>query len=313
MINVENPPSGISVGRETENSWRSITVQCAEWLARYPAATVTALWLPQGADDPYPVFLTADGTLRTWQPQSAELVEGTGRLQFFLLAEGGDVIGSSAVIECEVGASLTSPTEHPADEAPPWTLQVVEDVEETVNEALEGGIAQAIADYLEEHPITVTESDPTVPAWAKAAQKPSYTAAEVGAVPTTRTVNGKALSADITLDASDVGAGTYSKPSGGIPASDLASAVQTSLGKADTALQAAPVTSVNGQTGAVTVTVPTKTSDLTNDSGFLTAHQDISGKVNVAQGVANAGKFLVVGSDGNVAPVTMTAWQGGSY
>lgn len=31
--------------------------------------------------------------------------------------------------------------------------------------------------------------------------------------------------------------GTYSKPSGGIPASDLATAVQTSLGKADTALQ----------------------------------------------------------------------------
>lgn len=32
--------------------------------------------------------------------------------------------------------------------------------------------------------------------------------------------------------------GTYSKPSGGIPASDLASDVQTSLGKADSALQA---------------------------------------------------------------------------
>ena len=31
--------------------------------------------------------------------------------------------------------------------------------------------------------------------------------------------------------------GTYSKPSGGIPATDLASAVQTSLGRADTALQ----------------------------------------------------------------------------
>ena len=34
----------------------------------------------------------------------------------------------------------------------------------------------------------------------------------------------------------DIGAGTYSKPSGGIPASDMASAVQTSLGKADAAL-----------------------------------------------------------------------------
>lgn len=32
-----------------------------------------------------------------------------------------------------------------------------------------------------------------------------------------------------------------------------------------------PVTSVNGQTGAVTIAVPTKTSDLTNDSGFITA------------------------------------------
>ena len=36
--------------------------------------------------------------------------------------------------------------------------------------------------------------------------KPTYTASEVGAVPTTRTINGKALSGNITLGASDVGA-----------------------------------------------------------------------------------------------------------
>lgn len=39
----------------------------------------------------------------------------------------------------------------------------------------------------------------------------------------------------------------------------------------------------------------------------------LNGKVAVSQGAANAGKFLIVGSDGNVAPVAMTAWQGGSY
>ena len=39
----------------------------------------------------------------------------------------------------------------------------------------------------------------------------------------------------------------------------------------------------------------------------------LTGKVSVSQGTANAGKFLIVGSDGNVAPVAMTAWQGGSY
>lgn len=46
-----------------------------------------------------------------------------------------------------------------------------------------------------------TETDPNVPDWAKAEKKPTYTASEVGAVPTSRKVNGKALSADITLGA----------------------------------------------------------------------------------------------------------------
>lgn len=93
----------------------------------------------------------------------------------------------------------------------------------------------------------------------------------------------------VVLDASDVGAlpdtttaadlGAYVKPSGGIPKTDLASAVQTSLGKADTALQTAPVTSVNGQTGVVTLsipTVPTNVSAFTNDAGYLTQHQSLT-------------------------------------
>ena len=48
-------------------------------------------------------------------------------------------------------------------------------------------------------------------------------------------------------------------------------------------------------------------------SDFLTQHQDISGKLNIAQGIENAGKFLIVNSSGNVVPVTMQTWQGGSY
>ena len=70
------------------------------------------------------------------------------------------------------------------------------------------------------------ETDPTVPAWAKAATKPSYTAAEVGALP------------------SD----TY---------------------------------------------IPIKVSDLANDAGYLTQHQDISGKANTADlaKVATSGSY----------------------
>lgn len=46
-------------------------------------------------------------------------------------------------------------------------------------------------------------------------------------------VNG--MTGDVVITASDIGA--YVKPSSGIPKTDLASAVQTSLGKADTAYQ----------------------------------------------------------------------------
>jgi len=62
-------------------------------------------------------------------------------------------------------------------------------------------------------------------------------------------INGHTLTGNQT--AADLGLGTYSKPSGGIPKTDLASDVQTSLGKADSALQTAPVQSVAGKTGAV--------------------------------------------------------------
>ena len=37
------------------------------------------------------------------------------------------------------------------------------------------------------------------------------------------------------------------------------------------------------------------------------------GAVAANQGSGNAGKFMVVGNDGVVVPVTMAVWQGGSY
>lgn len=77
------------------------------------------------------------------------------------------------------------------------------------------------------------------------------------------------------------GKGTYSKPSGGIPKSDLASAVQTSLGKADTALQ---------------------------------SHQDISGKQDkstavthkASTAVGSATQPVYIASDGSATPTTYT-------
>lgn len=79
-------------------------------------------------------------------------------------------------------------------------------------------------------------------------------------------VNGKV--GVVELDAEDVGAlpDTVTIPS---KTSDLTN--DSGFVNAAGAAAAAPVKSVNGQTGAVTVTVPTATSDLTNDSGFVDA------------------------------------------
>ena len=61
---------------------------------------------------------------------------------------------------------------------------------DAVNEAMKNGggtvdpkaVQQIVEDYLAVNPPTVTETDPTVPAWAKQPEKPSYTAYEVGAL-----------------------------------------------------------------------------------------------------------------------------------
>ena len=137
-----------------------------------------------------------------------------------------------------------------------------------------------------------------------------------GAAPV-QSVNGK--TGAVVLDAEDVGAlpadtdipdevteltvsgwgftkntGTYSKPSGGIPKTDLAADVQTSLGKADTALQQhqslagyATETYVQQQIAAIPDELPTVTS-------------------------TDNGKFLRV-VNGAWAAETVSAWQGGSY
>ena len=150
-----------------------------------------------------------------------------------------------------------------------------------------------------------TETDPTVPSWAKASSKPTYTASEVGAVPTTRTVNNKALSSNITLTASDVGAlpsstsipsktsdltndsgfltsetdptvpswaKALSKPS--YTASEVG-AVPTTRTVNSKALSS-DITLSASDVGALpsTTSIPSKVSDLTNDSGFITAETD---------------------------------------
>ena len=201
------------------------------------------------------------------------------------------------------------------------------------------------------------ETDPTVPAWAKAQTKPTYTAQEVGALPDNTFIPSKV--SDLTDDS-----GHYVKPASGIPASDLEETyvkfnnyattstagvvkvgglgikirdgeiqlspasdrqIKTNSGDnspivaakgnqvafyglanaAGDTTQSQSSNSIGQYTDAAkaaiqqmldvpsTADIPTNISDLANDAGYLTEHQDISGKANIADlaTVATSGDY----------------------
>ena len=101
---------------------------------------------------------------------------------------------------------------------------------------------------------------------------------------------------EIIQNASDISTkGTYSKPSGGIPSTDLASAVQTSLGKADTALQSSDIDN--------TLTVSGKAADAKKTGDEISGVKntltqlktDTFGNINLT-GTNNTGSTITAGT-----------------
>lgn len=116
------------------------------------------------------------------------------------------------------------------------------------------------------------EVDPTVPAWAKQASKPIYTAIEVGAATTEQ--GAKADSA-------------YQKASTGIPLADLSDGVKTSLGKADTALQTETDPTVPAWAKQVN-----KPSYTASEVGALGTNSNYAASTSVAGSAVSADKLL---------------------
>ena len=188
-------------------------------------------------------------------------------------------------------------------------------------------IQQEVEKYLKENP--VTETDPTVPAWAKQPEKPKYTAQEVGALPADTVIptipdNVSAFRndagyltehQDLTGYATEQYVQGYAQPKGNyltevpagyakteeIPTKPSDIGAQPSGNYAlKSEIPSVPVKSVNGKTGAVSITasdvgarpstwmpsasdagalpasttIPTKTSQLTNDSGFIKGYTE---------------------------------------
>lgn len=125
-------------------------------------------------------------------------------------------------------------------------------------------------------------------------------------------------------------AGSYSKPSGGIPKSDLASAVQTSLGKADTALQSHQ--DISGKADKATTLAGYGITDAKIANGVITlgsstitpitSHQSLSNyytksaadtAISNAIATAQVGAAMFKGTANANTAISNTAYKKGMY
>lgn len=159
----------------------------------------------------------------------------------------GDLHTSRAA-DLRVLPSVTTPGGAPAD--PPESVydQLMELIKD-MGGASEEDIAKVVATYLAEHP--VEETDPTVSVWAKENSKPTYTAAEVGA-----------LSAD-TLQAATDAALAQAKASGAFDGADGATGPQGPKGDTGATGPQGPKGDPGDTDPAITVAIPTVVRVLT--------------------------------------------------
>lgn len=134
----------------------------------------------------------------------------------------------------------------------------------------------------------------------------SLSASDVGALPDSTTIPAAATNNPADLGTAAKGSSTKYAREDHVHNKPTYSKGDVGLGNVDNVQQYSatnpppyPVTSVNGSTGAVSLSIPSSASDV--------------GAVAVAQGVGHSGEFLVVGPDGNVTTVAMQTWQGGAY
>ena len=286
----------IALGRQMENNYRQIIFDCSGFSE--PITDITLVHQRSQDTAPYIVASTTESPL-VWTIDSGDTAYyGYGKGELRISFANG--LAKSASFQTLVVKSITADTEIP-EPLQSWYDQMIDYINE--HSITDDQLAQAIADYIAEHPITApvqsvnsmtgdvvitaaslgaltSESDPVfqaspaagitaqdITAWNGKSDfsgsyndltnKPTIPAASTTAPADLGTAAAGVSTSYARADhvhkmptASDLGA--YVIPSGGIPKSDLASDVQTSLGKADTALQSAPVTSVNGRTGTVT-------------------------------------------------------------
>ena len=300
----------IEVGFVGENLHNQVRIDSTVMFNSYPNAIPSmAITIPTG--ESYPVFTTREGNDIVWNIQrSALVIDGDGEIQ--LTFTDGEMVAKTYKCKIRIKKSILPEGETPSiienwiEQANTALNGIPETINSALNEAKQSGefngatfvpevndgvlswsndaglenpesvdfsnefalkdeIPTKVSDLDNDSGFLTQETDPTVPSWAKQPNKPSYTPQEVGALPANTPIPQNI--SDLNNDSN-----FYEKPQNGIPLEDLSEDVMQAIRDSS---NLAPVASSGDYDDLINKPeIPSKTSDLQNDSNFLTQETD---------------------------------------
>ena len=248
----------IPIGKVAENEATQVRIDSSEVFADYPTA-VPSMSVLNPSGESYPVSVSADGVYVLWNVKDSDLTaEGDGEFQLSFTV-------NTTVVKSSIGHTHVCRSIVAEGEAPDPIQNWLDDAEQTlakIDSAIpEGGTTGQVLAKKSNTDFDTEWVDQTggggggTSDYTQLTNKPQIAGVTLTGNKSLHDL-GAAAESDIPdvssfytkpsggIPATDIAEGVipdvsgfYTKPSGGIPASDLASAVQTSLGKADTAYQ----------------------------------------------------------------------------
>lgn len=203
----------ICLGKQGEINALRVEFDVSAWMAMYPDATVKLMHFAPDRPQDNPVIPTlgVEGTLRVWIVGEEDTAgAGNGVIELLLIDERTGSTIKSATGYTTVLRSPSAGIE--AQEAEAGYVRYDVDQSALLTDEQKAVARKNIGAGTADGPGSggiLKETDPTVPSWAKQPSKPTYTASEVGALPSSYTppvtsVNGK--TGEVALNAQDVGA-----------------------------------------------------------------------------------------------------------
>lgn len=322
-----NKPQVLVIGRQLENNYREFVFDCSD----FGVEVTSIILVHQRSQDvaPYLVETSNTDTL-TWTVTDTDTsYAGYGKAELRISFSNG--LAKSVVFTTMVIQSITADTTIPQP-LQSWYDAMIDYIDE--NSISPEELGQAIEDYLEEHPITAPvqsvngETGDVV-----------ITAADLGAL-TVELDPVFSASAAAGITSSDITAwnGKYTKPSGGVPVSDLNSTAQSRLmptgGTTGQVLAkksnsnydtewvnqsggGGAVDSVNGQTGTVVLDAEdvgalpdTYTAPVTSVNGQTGAVTITDSDTTYTFSISN-NVITITPSSGAVQTITLPVYNGG--